>query len=81
MKHMKHSKKFPGDPLIGKRAAAFVDSMPGRFYCTRAWAVGITLRELRKWRAGKMPRMRDVLKLGDKGADLNYILKGRRITE
>ena len=69
------------DPGIGKRAAAFVDRMPGRFFYPRAWSVGITRRELRLWRLGKTPRLRDILKLGEKGADLNYILKGRRIWE
>lgn len=80
---MEHAKtKVPwNDPGIGRRAAAFVDRMPGRFYSPRAWSLGITTFVVNGWRKGKRPKMPELFKLAAKGADLHYILTGKRIWE
>ena len=80
---MQHAKtKVPwNDPGIGRRAAAFVDRMPGRFFYPRAWSLGIPAFAVNGWRKGQRPKMRELFKLADKGADLHYILTGKRIFE
>lgn len=85
MKHAKQinppkKEKFGLSPEIGKRAAEFVDSLPSKFY-PKAWSAGILEIRLYQWRRGTAPTIRDLLKLADKGADLNYILTGKRVTE
>ncbi len=80
---MQHAKtKDPwNDPGIGRRAAAFVDRMPGKYYYPRPWSAKVTCLRYKKWRSGKRPTMRELFKLAAKGADLHYILTGKRIFE
>lgn len=80
---MQHAKpKVPwNDPGIGRRAAAFVDRMPGRFYYPRSLSLGILPHKVNAWRKGKRPKMPELFKLAAKGADLHYILTGKRIWE
>lgn len=80
---MDHAKtKTPwNDPMIGLRAAAFIDRMPGRFLIPRPWSIGIPVRVVDKWRKGERPTIRMLFKLADKGADLHYILTGRKMCE
>ena len=80
---MQHAKtKVPwNDPRIGRRAAAFVDTLPGRFYYPKSLSVGVLPHEVNKWRKGKRPTMKMLFKLAAKGADLHYILTGKRIWE
>lgn len=78
MEHAK-CKNFWDDPMIGRRAAAFVDRLPGRFFYPRSWSLGIPRKVVDNWRKGELPLMKDLFKLAAKGADLNYIVTGRRI--
>lgn len=80
---MKHAKtKTPwNDPRIGRRAALFVDTLPGKFYYPKSFSIGVLPLEVEKWRKGKCPKMSELFKLADKGADLHYILTGKRIWE
>ena len=80
---MQHAKtKFPwNDPGIGRRAAAFVDRLPGKFYYPKMLSIGASPFEVSEWRKGKRPTMKMLFRLADKGADLHYILTGRRIWE
>lgn len=78
---MDHAKtKTPwNDPMIGLRAAHFIDRMPGRFLIPRPWKIGIPIFTVNRWRKGERPLMRDLFKLAENGADLHYIITGRRL--
>lgn len=73
--------KNKADAEIGLRAAEFVDNLPGKLFpkCLR---IGISEVEYRDWKRGRAPlTARAIRKLAESGADVTYILTGRRITE
>lgn len=79
---MLHAKaNVPTGNSAGHRAAAFVDSLKKKVFYRKCWLVGIPFHEYRAWKRGAFPCSRSLKKLADHGADVSYILTGKRITD